>query len=193
MYFGKPSATAVFPKELNAMEPIEISDPLTSLEAAFVPRYSIEHLSAPWQRADLRGVYVLLSDLQFTSTFTVYVGATEQGYEQALQERNEHAGFWSHAILFANHNGVNLTSEQTRGLDGRLKELFSCGRHIQVLHDDLSESVATAELNGTDIQFVDLMALFVVRVMFLKNYRSASLAKAVRPLELAAARYGEPA
>lgn len=180
MLFGKSSATVIFPHELDKMNPIEISDPETSLEVAFVPRYSIECLSEDWKRKDLRGIYILLSDLQFTSTFSVYVASVEQGFEQVLYERNEKSGFWSNAVLFANHDGVNLTDEQRLNLCAYVAHLLNSGAHIKVL----SEHEELPNLSSEQLTELELMALFVVRMLFLKGYRSHSLAKAVHPLEL---------
>lgn len=180
MMFGKPSATVVFPHELDTMNPIEISDPATSLEVAFVPRYSIEHLSADWKREDLQGIYILLSDLQFTSTFSVYVGSVRSGFEQELYARNEKSGFWSNAVLFANHDGENLTAEQSQTLATYVGSLLSHGNHIKVL----SEHEELPDLSSEQQAELELMSLFVVRMLFLKGYRSHSLAKAVHPLEV---------
>lgn len=180
MLFGNPSAAIMWPRKLDTMNPIQISDPVTSLEVAFVPRYSIEHLSADWKREDLRGIYILLSDLQFTSTFKVYVGSVDQGFEQALYERNEKSSFWSNVVLFANHDGVNLTDEQATKLATYVGHLLNSGNHIKVL----SEHEELPELPSAQLAELELMALFVVRVLFLQGYRSHSLAKAVHPLEL---------
>lgn len=189
MLLGKPSPTASisFPAELDKMNPIEISDPATSLEVAFVPRYSIEHLSASWKQQELRGIYILLSDLQFTSTFKVYVGSVNSGFEQALFERNEKSSFWSNVMLFANHDGVNLTDEQATTLSTYVAHLLSSGNHIKVL----SEHEELPEVSAEQRTELELMALFVVRILFLQGYRSHSLAKALHPLELRAAELAE--
>ena len=178
--FGKPSATVIFPNELNSLNPIEVSDPNTSLEAAFLQRYAIESLSSPWKREDLCGVYVLLSDLQFTSRFKVYVGSTSEGFERPLLERNEKSHFWSNAILFSNHDGENLTVEQVRQLEAELVRLLSTGSHIELQNPEESED---AETSSDEQEFIEEMALFVVRIMFLQGYRSGSLARAMHAIE----------
>lgn len=178
--FGKPSATIVFPKKLDSLNPIEVSDPLTSLEAAFVERYAIESLSQDWKRDDLSGIYLLLSDHVFTNSFRVLVGCTHRGFEGLLQDRNEDVGFWSTAMLFCNHDGENLTVEQAEELKNEIIRLLQSGHHIQVDNDLFDNGQS---LKPNDQEFIEDMALFVIRMMFLQGYRSGSLAKAVKEIE----------
>jgi hypothetical protein len=180
-----PVATVKFPDELNTMFPIEIADPATGLEAGFVQRYSIEELPEWWKNEELNGVYILLSDLQFTNSFRAYVGATFDGFDEVLQLRNAKVRFWSNAIMFAS---PTLTPDDTAQVEVLINKLLHTGFHIKT-ESDLDE-LETDEHPDYSIenvhqipQHIRDMALFIVRVLFLKGYRSASLAKAVHAIE----------
>jgi len=192
MVADRPTAVITFPPVLNTMCPIEIGDPTTGLAAAFVPRYSIDYITEAWQSEGLNGVYLLLSDLRFTDGFRAYVGVTTDGFQRALEQRNERTHWWSNAILFASPNGAGLTAAQTAELKAVLASLLQRGAHVTVETDDaepesLDRQAAQVEHDGTATSsLTEAMVLFIVRVMFLKGYRSGSLARAVHQFEATA-------
>lgn len=174
---AKPSANITFPSELDSLEPIEICDPLTDMKAAFVGRYARDYITTPWKVIGLCGIYVLLSDLKPDGSFDAYVGYTKTGFERRLFAHDESKDYWTQAILFTR---PTLTSTQAQWLEGEIVRLLKAGNHVNV-HNIRYTGDET--LPDGERGVVENLALFVMRVLFLRGYRSSSLAREVTILE----------
>lgn len=176
----RASATVFFPTDLDSLEPIELFDGLTQMEAAFVGRSAINSIPEKWARIGMCGIYVLLSNLTGElgeGEFEAYVGYTKTGFERRLFSHDDNKNFWAQAILFTR---PNLTSTQAQWLEGDIVRLLKAGDHVKVHNIRYTGDETLPE---SELEAMERISLFVMRILFLRGYRSRSLAVKVKILE----------
>jgi hypothetical protein len=159
--------TVLLPDSGN--QPIEIHDHLTALRLCVVEKDSVGLLSEAW---DAPGAYVLLSRIEPTGTFGVYVGKAPSGVRNRLLEHRRQRDF-GRALLIQRSATVRLSSAQAGWLEGDLYDLFDAAERAY-LHNQQKPGDDTVP--GYDLRILESFRDPIVRVLRLIGYDPSAAA-----------------
>lgn len=169
--------TVLAPKSLDSLLPLEIIDEASPIRAAFVERYGIHHLSSTWQESC--GFYILFSHINPDNSFDAYVGKASNGFYNRLKSHDKDKDWWRTALLVFKDHGAGFSSTQSAYMEGLMRKILDSSPHVNVRN---IAPTGDKTLPKWDEPAMEAVALSTLRIMFLRGYRNASMARIAEDL-----------
>lgn len=169
--------TVLTPKSLDSMLPLEIIDDSSPIRAAFVERYGIDHLPSSWKEAC--GFYILFSHINPDNTFEAYVGKATNGFYNRLKSHDKEKSWWRTALMVFKDREPGFSSTQSAYMEGKMREILESSRNVTI-HNIAATGDKT--LPAWEENSMEAIALSTLRIMFLRGYRNASMARIAEEL-----------
>ncbi|MBC9705962.1 MAG: HRDC domain-containing protein [Enterococcus sp.] len=156
---------------------MEIIDEASPIRAAFVERYGIEQLSSTWQNSC--GFYILFSHLNPDNSFDAYVGKASNGFYNRLKSHDKDKDWWRTALLVFKDRDFGFSSTQSAYMEGLMRSILDSSPHVNVRN---IAPTGDKTLPKWDEPAMEAVALSTLRIMFLRGYRNASMARIAEDL-----------